>query len=229
MTRNFILLIALSLAGPGTAGEPTPAPSQRFALPLSDQTTTQAVFLSAPNKCLHLVYATQSGKLVFWHLSQTEPDPGPLPPIPPPPVKSLRIAVVHDPTKSTAQERQVMADTAWRATLPPPHEFSGIIPAGLVDPNTKTMPAAQAPFLQAAKGHALPCLVLLNESDAVVTVIDLPGSAAAILKLVRKHGGSQNATPRNRRRKLPTSSRGTTRPSRQDPDTKRARVFASAN
>ena len=225
---KIILLAILAAYGSSVSGQDTPAINKRFALPLAGDTTAAAVFLAAPKNNLHLIYATPTGKLVWWQLSQTEPDPGPVPPDPPPPVKSLKIAVVHDPTKSTAQERQVMADAAWRDSLPPPHEFSGIIPFGLLDPNTKKQPVRQRPFLQAASGHALPCLVLLNESSEVVAVVPLPATAADILKLVLKHGGTKNGTADNRRGKLSQSNKRTNRPTRTKAIGPQPRVLATA-
>jgi len=209
-------------------GQDTPAVNKRFRLPLAGDTTTAAVFLAAPKNNLHLIYATPAGNLVWWHLTQTEPDPGPVPPPPPPPVKSLRVAVVHDPARSTANERRIMADAAWRVALPPPHEFSGIIPFGLLDPNTKKPPIRQRPFLQAAKGHALPCLVLLNESSVVVAVYPLPESATAILKLVRKHEGQKNADTDNRRKQLSQSDRRKTRSPRARLESRPARLLTTA-
>ena len=221
---RFILagLIGLLLYSPTIANEPAPAPSQRFTLPLSDGTNTQAVFLAAPKNNLHLVYATRSGQLIVWNLSRDGPVPPPPPPPPPPPVDSLRIAVVHDPSAVNPKQRQVMADPAWRAAVPPPHKFAGIIPFGLLDPNTGAVPSAQAPFLKAAKGHALPCLVFLNESFAVVAVVPLPDSAAAILLLIEKHGNKTNVNTNNRRKQLQPSDRRKTqslRPNRKKQET----------
>lgn len=208
------LTLLICLYSGTLAAEPTPAPSQRFALPLSDGTSTQAVFLAAPKNAFHLVYATKSGTLIFLNVTKPGPEPEPIPPEPIPPAEMLKVAVINDPAASTPQQRQIMADPAWRDHIPTPHEFCGIIPFGLIDPTTGTAPAEQAPFLKAAEGHALPCLILLNENGKPVFVGPLPDSAKTILELIRKHGGNTHERTDNRRKQLQTSPTRTTRPTR---------------
>ena len=200
--RNSILAFLLAFLPLVAHGQVMPLTGQRFALPLEDGTTTQAVILNAPQNCLHLVYATRSGQLVFLHVSQQHPEPGPVPPPPPPPAKTLHVAIVHDPAKSTAPQRQVMADRSWREAIIAPHSFDGIIPFGLIDPNTKKPPAGLVPFLQAAKDQTLPCLIFLNENKEPILQINLPNSAQAILDLFRKHGGQTNDHTSYRLREL---------------------------
>jgi len=209
------------------AAAPTPAPGQRFALPLSSGTTTQAVFLAAPENALHLIYATPSGRLIIYHVSQPEPDPGPIPPPPPPPVKLLRIAVIHEPTASTAAQRQIMADPAWRAAIQPPHEFCGIIPFGLIDPNTGKVPPRIHPFFKAAEGHTTPVIVILNENSDTITVEPLPASTAEVLILLKKHGAINSVNTNNRRKQHPRSATRKIRPIRDIHPGTRARLYAT--
>jgi hypothetical protein len=209
--KTIILSTLVLFCSSAFADEPTPAPSQRFSLPLADGSTTQAIFLPAPNDAFHLVYATKSGTLVILNVSKTQP--GPQPPVPPPPfpAKLLKIAVVHDPFKSTTQQRQVMCDMAWRDHIPAPHKFCGILPYDLIDPNSGAIPDAQAPFLEAGQNHALPCLILLNEENKPIAIEPLPDSASGILELIRKHGGQTNEPADNQREQLPRSNRPTHR------------------
>lgn len=196
------MLTAILLCMSAIAADPTPAPQQRFALPLSDGTTAQAVFLPAPDDAFYLVYPTKSGQLVFMHVIQGDPNPDPVPPDPVPPAKTLHVAVVHDPAKSSALQRQIMCDPSWRDHVPDPHVFEGIYPADHVDPNTGQATEHMAPFLEAAAGHPLPCLVLLNENKKPVAVVPLPDSASGILEQIRKHGGQTTNDPNNRREQL---------------------------
>ena len=211
--KPFIASIwLLAILTPALASEPLPAPSQRFALPLSDGTTTQAVFLPAPGDSMHLVYATSSGQLVFLNVMKTEPGPDPIPPDPIPPATSVLVAIVHDPVNSSAQQRQIMADRTWRDAIKAPNQFCGIIPSDYIDANTGTTPEEQDRFLRAARGAALPCLVMLNEKSEIVLCIPLPETAEEILKHVKKYGDTKHGDTNNRRVKLSPSNRPTHRP-----------------
>jgi hypothetical protein len=210
------------------AADPTPAPQQRFTLPLSDGTTAQAVFLPAPDDAFYLVYPTASGQLVIMNVIPTEPNPEPVPPDPVPPAETLHVAVVHDPANSSAQQRQVMCDPTWRDHVPAPHVFEGIFPANHVDANTGTMPEHMAPYLEAAADTPLPCLILLNENLKPVAVVPLPDSANGILELIRKHGGNKNANTDNRRKQLPASDNRTSGPPRPHIGRTACRMLAQA-
>lgn len=222
------LFILLLVSVPCFASDaPTPAIGNRFALPLADGSTTHAVFLAGPFDKLHLVYATQTGQLVVWSVSKDGDDIDPPPPPPPPPVKSLLVAVVHAPTKSTVKQRQVMANPAWRAAIPLPHSFCGIIPIDYVNPNTGTTPPEQNRFIKAAKGAGLPCLVLLNENNEVVFVCPLPANAETILKLIQKHGGATHGKASYRRQQPHGGSDGKKGPPRERAKDSPSRLLAA--
>lgn len=203
--KHLILALALICIAVASNAQDTPAVGKRFPLPLADGSAVPAVFLPGHDSSLNLVYATKQGKLVILRVDCEDPEPRPDPLPPPPPVTSLTVGVCHQPTKSTVGQRRVMADPAWRTAIPPPHSFGGIVPIDYVNPNTGTTPPKQKRFIDAARGSALPCLILLNENNAVVFTCPLPTNSTKILELIRKHGGPTNAKTDNRRRKLPRS------------------------
>jgi len=85
--RNLFLSLSLCALLPQATGAQTPAPAMQtpFQLPLTDKTTAQAVLLPTLNGQAFLVYATPTGRLGLWTMSQTNPTPPPEPqPIPPP-------------------------------------------------------------------------------------------------------------------------------------------------
>jgi len=85
--RNLFLSLSLCALLPQATGAQTPAPAMQtpFQLPLTDKTTAQAVLLPTLDGRAFLVYATKTGSLGLWTMSQTNPTPPPEPqPIPPP-------------------------------------------------------------------------------------------------------------------------------------------------
>jgi hypothetical protein len=176
---------ALFLPAARAADEPTPAPAtgQQFALPLSNQTTAAAIILPGRENTHWLVYATPNGQLAAWQLSPPGPSPEPQPTPPPPTPGPLRLAIVENPTTTTPLQRGIIANPAWRNHIPSPHIFIGAIDSQIIDPQTHQPPEELRPFLTAAAGHALPCVVLLADDGQVYRVVPLPKSAGEILTL----------------------------------------------
>ena len=177
-------------AAPPTSQIPSPEIESQFPLLLSDGTTAQAVFLPVNDGNLYLVYATRQGKLGFWTLTKgTGPiPPDPIPPPPPVPTR-LTIVVVEDPERSTQIERDILADDRWRGLAMEKHNFLGIIPIDLVDNRTGKPPALLAPFLDLAKGKALPWTILADAKGNVVWQGHLPNSPDDFANLIKKFGG----------------------------------------
>ena len=177
-------------AVPTTSDVPTPELEKSFSMILSDGTKSTAVFLPAENGNLYLVYATQRGNLGFWTLTKGT---GPIPPDPdpPPPPKPTRltIVVVEDPERSTQVERDILADDRWRGLAMEKHNFLGIIPIDLVDNRTGKPPALLAPFLDLAKGKALPWTILADAKGNVVWQGHLPNSPDDFANLIKEKGG----------------------------------------
>lgn len=183
-TRSTLaLILALVLCTTAALADTTPAPAigQRFALPLSDGTVAQAVILAGPDQVSHLVYATSTGQLVFLPIGTQNVNP----PIPPPQPGKKRVAIVEDPSRTTWAIRQVLADKTWREYVTTSHDFLGVIPADLIDPETQKPPPRLSAALNAATGRSLPCVVILDQNDAVVSVADLPSTAAELLNSIK--------------------------------------------
>ena len=231
ITATLILTVAAATAAAtiSRTAEPTPAPQpdSQFTIPLSDHTTATAAFLPAPDHRLYLIYATNSGQLVFYTLHRSIDPPPPPPPPPPPDPTTLKIAIVENPFQSTIQQRQVMADRRWRDHIPKPHTFYGIIPHKLIDPTTGLPPPAQAPFIIAAKTIPLPVLVFLDQQNAIIALYALPDDAETILALIATHGITTNATPHYRPKQLRTGDRRTPPPRQNNRRTSPPRMLAT--
>lgn len=202
--RNSLFFIfVICLAGNVNnlpAQAPAPAIETPFLLPLVDQTQVQAVFLPTLEGRVYLVYATKSGNLGLWTMTQTV-SPSPLPPIPPeprPPVppippipplpQRLTIAIVEDPLSTTPEQRQVLVDPTWRNSAKEKHDFKGIIPSDLIDKETGKPPPSLSPFLDRAKLHSLPWVMLTTKTGDIVWEGNLP-TAAELKNLIVKFSG----------------------------------------
>jgi hypothetical protein len=179
---TLLLLTAGLTAGLFAAEPPAPAVGQRFSLPLADGTAAQAVVLSGPDGTSQLVYATSTGQLVFLPIGKQDVPPPP----PPPPPGRKRVAIVEDPSRTTFAHRQILADKSWREYVANAHDFLGIIPADLIDPDTNLPPPHFAPAIAAAKNHALPCLVVLDQNNELVEATTVPASAAELLATLQR-------------------------------------------
>ncbi len=184
--------VAWLLVATSQGATPTPAPALRtaFKLPLADQTMGHAVLLVASDANAWLVYATDKGKLGFWLL--IHPDrpipPDPVPP-PPPPPQRLTIAIVEDPKQTTQQQRDVLADQAWRDLVRKKHNFVGILPVDLIDKRTGLPPPHLKPYLDHAKTKNLPWVIFTDSAAKIIWEGPVPATPAELEVLVRTHGG----------------------------------------
>jgi hypothetical protein len=137
-----------------------------------------------------LVYATSSGKLGTYYLTPKDPgpQPDPIPPVPPVPTK-LIIAVVENPATTTQQQRQVLADPAWRKPAAEKHTLLGIIPNDVIEKETGQPPPRLAPFLERAKLHNLPWIMFTTEAGVIIYEGQLPTTAAELASLIKQYGG----------------------------------------
>ena len=181
-------------AGQAISQTPAPATNVPFVLPLADGSTAQARLLPTHDGEAWLVYATSSGKLGIFYLSPTKPDPGPNPPPPPPPPPppvptKLTIAIIENPATTTQEQRQVLADPAWRQAAAGKHTQLGIIPNDVIDKSTGQPPARLVPFLDRAKLHNLPWIIFTNAAGTIVWEGTVPTTAAELAALIAKYGG----------------------------------------
>jgi hypothetical protein len=192
---TFLLTgLLVLLAGAATAQTPAPAIQTQFVLPLADKTTATAILLPAADDQVWLVYATRTGQISLWTMSPTSPEPSPTPPTPTPPTPpptptKLTIAIVEDPEKTTAEQRHVLTDDAWRNVATQKHDMRGIIPIDIKEANTGKPPPALVPFLEATKGKPLPWVLLYNQTGSILWEGPLPSSGEALANLINKHGG----------------------------------------
>lgn len=189
LQRPFFLSFVFSiLAASLTFGQtPTPINLQSFPLPLSDGTTGTAVFLPMPDGSAYLVVTTTTGKVGFWTLTQTNPTPPP-DPVPPTPLPDdkLTLVIVEDPVKTTAQQRALLSDDAWRDFVSAKHSLIGIIPNDVKDAKTGQRPPVLAPFLGLADGQPLPWIMLYNSKGKLVYQGPLPDSSEEIISLIHR-------------------------------------------
>ena len=181
----------------------TPAPEVQtlFNLPLTDKTTAQAVILPTLDGQAFLVYATSAGRLgIYCLIPTTAPEPTPPTPLPPTPIpptpipptpitQKLYIAIVENPRETTQEQKAVMVDKEWRSLAVDKHNFIGLIPSEIKEIKTGLPPASLLPFLNAAKGHNLPCIVIFNKSMSLVYAAELPVTSAEITAIIHKYGG----------------------------------------
>ena len=183
----FSLLILIASGSTLAVAEPPPAPApfQPFNLPLSNKTSASAVILPIDADHTWMVYATRDGQIGFWMMSkQARPiPPGPTPPVPPP-LEKLTIAIIEDPSSTSTAQRQVLADLTWRKRAAEQHNFLGLIPSDLRDARTGLPPANLLPFLEHAKLHALPYIIMYDHRGAITWEGPLPATAAKLLDLI---------------------------------------------
>ncbi len=181
----------LLLAAPlDAATAPVPAPLKFFHLPMDDGSSTQAVLLPIDADHMWMVYTSKDGQIGFWMMTRST-DPIPPDPVPPPPPKPTRltIVVIEDPERSTQIERDILADDRWRGLAMEKHNFLGIIPIDLVDNRTGKPPTLLAPFLELAKGKALPWTILADAKGNIVWQGHLPNSPDDFANLIKEKGG----------------------------------------
>ena len=207
MQTNLLKLIFLSFAAcllgscQLKAQTPTPVVEIQFQLQLSDQTQAQAIFLPTLEGKMYLVYATNSGLMGIWTMTPTTSPipvhpvpPNPVPPTPPvppiPPVtQKLFIGIVEDPRETTLQQKTVLINKEWRELATTHHTFTGLIPLDIIEKGTNKPPASLVPFLNAAKGRELPCLIMFNQNMSLLYAGKIPVTPAEITALIRKFGG----------------------------------------
>jgi len=202
-TRIYFLLPCLIALSVATAPGQTPAPAimTQFSLPLADKTTAAATLLPTQNEQAWLVYATGNGKIGIWTLAPTSPSPNPIPPIPPEPIppvppvppipipQKLTIAIVENPTKTTPEQRAVLANPTWRKLSTEKHDFRGIIPTDVIEKGTGKPPTSLVPFLDRAKLHNLPWCMFTTADGRILWEGQLPTSAKELAALIQRYGG----------------------------------------
>jgi hypothetical protein len=183
---SWLLLIAAQ----AWSQTPAPALQKSFSLPLTDGTTATAMIMPGPPGQSWLVYAAKDGKLGTYWLTPTDPGPGPkpVPPVPPIPQR-LTIVIVEDPVTTTQAERQILADPTWRTPAAAKHNMLGIIPNDLIDKETGQPPQRLAGFLDRAKLHNLPWIMLTGQAGTILWEGQVPTTAAELIALIKRYGG----------------------------------------
>jgi len=218
--KSFFLLILIASGSIPAAAEqlPAPAPFQPFSLPLTDKTTATAVILPIDATTAYLVYTTSTGSLGFWTMTQstTPLPPDPIPPDPTP-LEKLTIAIVENPSATSAAQRQVLADLTWRKRAAEQHDFLGLIPSDLRDARTGEPPAHLLPFLERAKLHNLPWIIMCDDRGAIVWEGPLPATAAKLLNLIPNLENKTNGPPSDNPNRLAPPRTRSSRTSRNTP------------
>ena len=179
----------LTTTAPVAGQTPAIKPFTYFALPLTDDTIANAILLPAADGQAYITYATSQGGLVVYRVTGMEPGPNPVPPpVPPPTPTKLTIAIVEDPRATTKQQRDVLADKAWRKLAKEKHDFLGIIPKDLTDRKTGQPPPRLAPFLERAKLHDLPWVMFTDPTGAIIWEGPLPPIGGDLCALIRTYG-----------------------------------------
>lgn len=189
---SFLILLSLvgCLTSEGLSQTPAPGVQMKFQIPVTDNTMAEAMFLPTQDGQTFLVYSTSAGKLGVYSLIQIQPGPQPNPPIPPQPVQQkLNIAIVEDPRTTTIAQKEILIDKEWRKLAVDKHNFLGLIPQDIIEKETGKPPASLLPFLIAAKGHNLPCVVIFNKSMSLMYAAELPNTATEMTAIIRKFGG----------------------------------------
>jgi hypothetical protein len=179
---TWLLLIVTTAA----AQTPAPALHTRFQLPLTDSTTATAALLPTHDGQAWLVYATNNGNLGTYYLTPTEL-PGPDPPQPIP--QKLAIAIVENPATTTLQQRDVLSAIEWRKLATEKHNFLGIVPTDIKEAKTGLPPPALVPFLDRAKNHNLPWIILSNQTGTILWEGQLPPTSQQLTAIIQRYGG----------------------------------------
>jgi hypothetical protein len=95
---------------------------------------------------------------------------------------------VEDPQTSTIEQRQILAEPTWRKLAAEKHDFRGILPANLIKKGTGKPPALLAPFLDRAKGHALPWCMFTDSGGRILWEGPLPATAKELTSLIQRYG-----------------------------------------
>lgn len=172
---------------PKETQQPTPSLLTQFKVPMPDGTQATAFLLRTDSGQVMLCLATANGQVGLWTMT---PGASPLPPTPdptPPPLpQKLHIAVVVDPAKLTLEQRNVLSDRTWRQAATSGHWFHGIVPVDAQEGDTGKPPADLLPFLDRAREHNLPWVIMCDTAGKIVLECPLPKTAEEMRRLIPK-------------------------------------------
>ena len=156
------------------AQAPPPAQGLRFALPLADGSTAEAMFLPTPGTATQIVYATTSGKLGLWPTT-TPPNPEPTPAPKPPPTPDVpSVVVTISATEAETLPAEIAAYIAANGG-----SYSGFTVAMVA---TEKPPPDALKWIGRAAGKNLPYSFIATREGKIIVEGPTPASAAAWLQ-----------------------------------------------
>jgi len=198
MTSLVKLSCLLTLLSTGSTKQfandaPAPASNVQFQIPLADNTTATAVLLPITDEQSYLVYATSTGRIGLYLLTSTKLIP-PIPPIPPPdpPYQVISIAIIENPSKTTIEQSNILADPTWRALARTQHNLIGIIPFDVIDFRTGKTPSFLSRFIDLTINEPLPYVVMLRSDNSIYWKGQLPSTVSELRKLIPKKRTKKN-------------------------------------
>jgi hypothetical protein len=182
--------VAEELAVPVSQKEtqhPTPSLLTQFKVPMPDGTQATAFILRTDANQVMLCLATSNGQVGLWTMTPGNSPPSPTPtPDPPPLPQKLHIAIVVDPATLTLEQRNVLANRTWRQAAASDHWFHGIVPVDAQEGDTGRPPADLLPFLDRAREHNLPWVIMCDTAGKIVLECPLPKTAEEMRRLIPK-------------------------------------------
>lgn len=193
-TKLFYLSLALSSLLTATTAAQTPAPATQtpFAMPLANNSTANAAFLPTQSGNGYLVYATPTGKIGFYQLTTTTPNPTP-PPTPTPPTPPEPPAPPTPPKPTT-----ITMIAVGDAELPPVNSklaaylqqhgdtIATYSVAMVSDP---TPPKNALHWIGLSAGKAYPYTFLLNPDQSILWQGNLPDDTNQAIALINAQTG----------------------------------------
>jgi len=107
----------------------------------------------------------------------------PTPPIPPPPIITARVVLVYESHDLTPTDAATLNSKTLRDYLNAHGYWYRFIDKNILDPEHQP-PAEILPYLNAAKGHPLPCLLFADAAHNITRAQNLPPTAADVINLL---------------------------------------------
>jgi hypothetical protein len=183
-TSKLLISFCLSGLAAEAIAEPTVAPAigQRFAWPLADGTTGQAILLPKADGVLYLVYSTPGGKIGFWTMtpspsSEPTPEPNPIrPPEPEPAKDSLAMVIIVTP-----EERTALPEALGTALKEHAATFRALTVSEVADPMTETNDLT---WIGRTAGKQYPYAFAITKTGAILWEGQPPKEPAAFVSLL---------------------------------------------
>ena len=165
-------------------------PSIQFKIPTTDGLFANAVYFLTGDQKEILILANKQGDLIIYWLSKDPSPKPPDPPIPPTPTPAkLTIAIIEDPSTTPLKQKAILTDKAWRDRANSKHNFLGIVPFNLIQPDTGKTPPFFQPYIDRANGKTLPWLMFFAPNGSLLFEGAVPSSTSEMNTLLDTYGG----------------------------------------